>query len=114
MQAEGKLPAGCVVHAQDTPAHPSSVCSHLPARSTPRRYPSAVAAYGIIARTEGIAGLWTGVGPNIGRNALINAAELASYDQVRLSALFFVRRNATHTARALSGEAVAAARGAGG
>jgi hypothetical protein len=47
----------------------------------PRRYPSAFAAYGIIARSEGMAGLWTGVGPNIGRNALINAAELASYDQ---------------------------------
>ena len=42
-----------------------------------------MAAYGIIARTEGFAGLWTGVGPNISRNALINAAELASYDQVR-------------------------------
>lgn len=29
-----------------------------------------------------MAGLWKGVGPNIMRNALINAAELASYDQV--------------------------------
>jgi solute carrier family 25 uncoupling protein 8/9 len=54
---------------------------------TPRKYPSAFAAYGIIARTEGVAGLWTGVGPNIGRNALINAAELASYDQVKQSLL---------------------------
>jgi len=26
--------------------------------------------------------LWKGVSPNIARNALINAAELASYDQV--------------------------------
>lgn len=26
--------------------------------------------------------LWKGVGPNVARNALINAAELASYDQV--------------------------------
>ena len=99
MQAEGKLPAGCVLHAPDTPAHPSSVCSHLPARSTPRRYPSAVAAYGIIARTEGIAGLWTGVGPNIGRNALINAAELASYDQVRSLLFLFKKRRSTHTPR---------------
>jgi hypothetical protein len=87
MQAEGKLPAGCV------PLLPSTqqivlYFSLLPPRthrSTPRRYPSAVAAYGIIARTEGVAGLWTGVGPNISRNALINAAELASYDQVRPS-----------------------------
>ncbi len=56
-------------------------------RSVPRKYPSAFAAYGIIARTEGVAGLWTGVGPNIGRNAIINAAELASYDQVKQSLL---------------------------
>lgn len=27
--------------------------------------------------------LWTGLGPNIARNAIINAAELASYDQVK-------------------------------
>ena len=44
-------------------------------------------AYQIIAREEGIAGLWTGVGPNIGRNAIINAAELASYDQVKQTLL---------------------------
>ena len=34
-------------------------------------------------RQEGIAGLWKGLGPNIARNALINAAELASYDQIK-------------------------------
>ncbi len=34
-------------------------------------------------REEGVAGLWTGVGPNIARNAIINAVELASYDTVR-------------------------------
>lgn len=61
MQAEGKLPAG-----------------------TPRQYPSAFKAYSIIARKEGVMGLWTGLGPNVARNAIINAAELASYDQVRV------------------------------
>ena len=35
-------------------------------------------------REEGLAGLWRGVTPNIGRNAIINAAELASYDSVSL------------------------------
>lgn len=30
-----------------------------------------------------MAALWTGVGPNIARNAIINAAELASYDQIK-------------------------------
>jgi hypothetical protein len=88
MQSEGKLAAGAA-----------------------KKYPSAFAAYGIIARSvlrladlfdvrvscgpgltlcprppwfcreEGILGLWKGLGPNIARNALINAAELASYDQ---------------------------------
>lgn len=60
MQAEGKLPAGAA-----------------------RRYPSAVGAYFSIARTEGTAALWTGLGPNIGRNAIVNAAELASYDAIK-------------------------------
>ena len=32
---------------------------------------------------EGVAALWTGLGPNVARNAIINAAELASYDQVK-------------------------------
>ncbi|XP_072074284.1 uncharacterized protein [Arachis hypogaea] len=32
---------------------------------------------------EGVGALWTGIGPNIARNAIINAAELASYDHVK-------------------------------
>ena len=60
-----------------------SLRSFHSSRSATRKYPSAFAAYGIIARAEGVKGLWTGVGPNIGRNAIINAAELASYDQAR-------------------------------
>ena len=30
-------------------------------------------------------GLWKGLGPNIARNAIINAAELASYDQIKVN-----------------------------
>lgn len=60
MQAEGKLPAGA-----------------------PKRYPSALGAYATIVRTEGVAALWTGLGPNVARNAIINAAELASYDAIK-------------------------------
>ncbi|CAI0424396.1 unnamed protein product [Linum tenue] len=60
LQSEGKLPPG-----------------------VPRRYSGALSAYSTIARQEGFAALWTGVGPNIARNAIINAAELASYDQVK-------------------------------
>jgi hypothetical protein len=37
---------------------------------------------GASRREEGLLGLWKGVTPNIGRNAIINAAELASYDSV--------------------------------
>ncbi|KAF3651812.1 Mitochondrial uncoupling protein 1 [Capsicum annuum] len=60
LQAEGKLPAG-----------------------VPRRYSGALNAYSTIVKQEGVRALWTGLGPNIGRNAIINAAELASYDQVK-------------------------------
>ncbi|GAV74487.1 Mito_carr domain-containing protein [Cephalotus follicularis] len=64
LQAEGKLPAG--VH---------------------KRYSGALDAYLTIIRQEGLGGLWTGIGPNIARNAIINAAELASYDQVKQTIL---------------------------
>lgn len=64
LQAEGKLPPG-----------------------VPRRYTGALDAYSKIVRQEGIAALWTGLGPNVARNAIINAAELASYDQVKQTIL---------------------------
>lgn len=64
MQAEAKLPAG-----------------------TPRQYRGSLSAYATIARTEGVAALWTGLSPNIARCAIINAAELASYDQIKQSLL---------------------------
>ncbi|XP_052187984.1 mitochondrial uncoupling protein 2-like isoform X2 [Diospyros lotus] len=49
----------------------------------PRRYSGALNAYYTIIKQEGLAALWTGLGPNIARNAIINAAELASYAQVK-------------------------------
>nr|CAB3490643.1 unnamed protein product [Digitaria exilis] len=64
LQAEGKLAPG-----------------------VPRRYAGAMDAYAKIARQEGVARLWTGLGPNIARNGIINAAELASYDQVKQTIL---------------------------
>ena len=64
MQSEGRLPPGVA-----------------------KKYPSAFSAYGIIVKQEGLAALWTGLGPNIARNAIINAAELASYDQIKQSLL---------------------------
>ncbi|XP_050367790.1 mitochondrial uncoupling protein 2 [Argentina anserina] len=64
LQAEGKLPAG-----------------------VPKRYSGAKDAYLTIVRQEGLGALWTGLGPNVARNAIINAAELASYDQVKETVL---------------------------
>ncbi|KAI7842671.1 hypothetical protein COHA_003602 [Chlorella ohadii] len=60
MQAEAKLPPG-----------------------VPRRYPSALQAYLIIARQEGVSALWTGLGPNIARNVAVSTSALASYDQIK-------------------------------
>ncbi|KAG6411941.1 hypothetical protein SASPL_124595 [Salvia splendens] len=60
LQAEGKLPVGVA-----------------------RRYSGALQAYYSIVKQEGVGALWTGLGPNIARNAVVNAAELASYDQLK-------------------------------
>ncbi|WJX53714.1 Matrilysin, variant 2 [Trifolium repens] len=64
LQAEGKLPPG-----------------------VPKRYSGSLNAYSSIVRQEGVRSLWTGLGPNIARNSIINAAELASYDQVKQTIL---------------------------
>lgn len=54
-----------------------------PTLSTPSRPMLALPHGNVLRRQEGMAGLWKGLGPNIARNALINAAELASYDQIK-------------------------------
>ncbi|GBF87431.1 mitochondrial uncoupling 1-like protein [Raphidocelis subcapitata] len=81
MQSEGKLPPGA-----------------------PKKYPNAIKAYSIILREEGLFGLWKGLGPNIARNAIINAAELASYDQIKqvmLGSGMFTDNIVTHLAAGL-------------
>ncbi|GJX87449.1 mitochondrial uncoupling protein 1 [Tanacetum coccineum] len=60
LQAEGKLAPG-----------------------VPRRYFGTLNAYSTIVKQEGVRALWTGLGPNVVRNAIINAVKLASYDQVK-------------------------------
>jgi len=47
------------------------------------RYKNMGDAFVKIAQTDGVTGLWRGLGPNIARNATINAAELATYDQIK-------------------------------
>lgn len=44
------------------------------------RYRNSLHAYRTIYRTEGMAGLWSGLGPNVARNSIVNAAELVCYD----------------------------------
>ena len=53
------------------------------AAGAPRRYAGVFDAYATIVRTEGVRGLWTGLGPAVARNSIINAAELATYDEVK-------------------------------
>ena len=55
-------------------------------------------------------GLWKGLGPNIGRNAIINAAELASYDQIKsglLASGYFSDNIVTHITAGLGAGFVA-------
>ncbi|KAI3373114.1 hypothetical protein L3Q82_006444 [Scortum barcoo] len=48
-----------------------------------RRYNSTLDAYKTIARDEGVRGLWKGCMPNITRNAIVNCAELVTYDMIK-------------------------------
>jgi solute carrier family 25 uncoupling protein 8/9 len=51
----------------------------------PRRYKGSLDAYSKIVKEEGVKGLYSGLFPNIIRNSIMNAAELASYDQIKSS-----------------------------
>ncbi|XP_042287747.1 mitochondrial uncoupling protein 2-like [Thunnus maccoyii] len=48
-----------------------------------RRYNGTLDAYKTIARDEGVRGLWKGCMPNITRNAIVNCAELVTYDLIK-------------------------------
>ena len=64
-------------------AQPTDVVKvKMQARSGPS-FPSAAAAYKSIWRTEGLAGLWKGWGPNVLRNSVVNATELVCYDTIK-------------------------------
>lgn len=49
----------------------------------PKRYSGMVDAFFSIIKEEGVLGLWTGVGPTMGRATALAAAELATYDEVK-------------------------------
>ena len=48
-----------------------------------RPYSGVIDCYRQAIKVDGIRGLWVGLGPNVMRNSVINAAELASYDQFK-------------------------------
>ena len=48
-----------------------------------KKYSGVFDVYRKVWAAEGIPGLWTGLVPNLFRNSIINAAELASYDQYK-------------------------------
>ena len=52
-----------------------------------RPYSSGLDCYKKTVQKDGVKGLWVGVGPNIMRNSIINAAELAAYDQFKQTAM---------------------------
>ena len=52
-------------------------------KGEPRMYNGSMHCYSKLLAEGGIANLWTGWGPNVFRNSIINAAELASYDQLK-------------------------------
>lgn len=47
------------------------------------RYKNTTSAYKTILAEEGVKGFWTGWGPNVVRNSVINAAELISYTEIK-------------------------------
>ena len=52
-------------------------------QSPTNKYSGMVDAFTSIVKEEGVLGLWTGVGPTMGRATALAAAELATYDEVK-------------------------------
>ncbi|CAJ1065157.1 mitochondrial uncoupling protein 2-like [Xyrichtys novacula] len=86
-----RLLAGCTTGAMAVAlAQPTDVVKvrfqaqvRLPENGSVKRYNSTIEAYKTIARDEGFKGLWKGCLPNITRNAIVNCAELVTYDIIK-------------------------------
>lgn len=55
----------------------------LMSQGIPPQYKGSLHCYRSIIQAEGLVGLWSAYGFNVVRNSIINAAELASYDQYK-------------------------------
>lgn len=55
----------------------------MPGATTRWQYRGPFEAFGTIARTEGLRGLYRGVGPTMQRAAILNAAQIPSYDHTK-------------------------------
>uniref|UniRef100_A0A803K143 Uncoupling protein 3 (mitochondrial, proton carrier) n=1 Tax=Xenopus tropicalis TaxID=8364 RepID=A0A803K143_XENTR len=84
-----RLLAGCTTGAMAvTLAQPTDVVkvrfqAHIKVMDGERRYNGTVDAYKTIAKEEGLRGLWKGTIANITRNAIVNCAELVTYDLIK-------------------------------
>ncbi|XP_060765395.1 mitochondrial uncoupling protein 3 [Neoarius graeffei] len=84
-----RLLAGCttgamaVAFAQPTDVVKVRFQAQIRVADGAKRYNGTMDAYKTIARDEGIKGLWKGCIPNITRNAIVNCAELVTYDIIK-------------------------------
>ncbi|XP_030045244.1 mitochondrial brown fat uncoupling protein 1 [Microcaecilia unicolor] len=84
-----RILAGCTTGALAvTVAQPTDVVKvRLQAQTNlqgmKKRYDGTLHAYKTIATEEGVRGLWKGTLPNVTRNAIVNCAELVTYDLIK-------------------------------
>ncbi|CAH2225759.1 mitochondrial uncoupling 3 [Pelobates cultripes] len=72
-----------VTFAQPTDVVKVRFQAHIKIEDGNKRYNGTVDAYKTIAKEEGLKGLWKGTFPNITRNAIVNCAELVTYDLIK-------------------------------
>ncbi|XP_040195522.1 mitochondrial uncoupling protein 2-like [Rana temporaria] len=76
-----------VTFAQPTDVVKVRFQAHIKVIDGSKRYNGTMDAYKTIAKEEGVRGLWKGTMPNITRNAIVNCAELVTYDLIKESIL---------------------------
>ncbi|XP_044537639.1 mitochondrial brown fat uncoupling protein 1 [Gracilinanus agilis] len=84
-----RILAGCttgglaVIVAQPTDVVKVRLQAQSNLSGTKPRYTGTFHAYKTIASEEGTRGLWKGTMPNVARNAIVNSAELVTYDLIK-------------------------------